>query len=535
MYRKENYFKSEKFHTFLKGKSILKISTILVVCSFLFTGCGSEEGESNNGMRGNRMGMMAGGEQRNAAIPVQVAEVVRGDIAMFLLHTTTIEAEKQVDVLAKVTGQVVKLPAEEGVRVRKGSVLAQLDEAELRIDLIQTRAKMQTDSAAYVRAKNMLAKQLIAEEAYETTRMQYEGSKAAYEASALKVDYTSIRSPIEGVVTLRHIELGQRINLNQALFSVADFNPLRAKIYVPEKDISRIREGVPAKIIVDAIPNTEFTGVIKMISPIVDPTNGTVKVTIDIENTSNQLKPGMFASVYITTESHDNTLLIPKRALILESESDQVYIYDNGIAKKIMLKTGFVAGDTVEVLEGLNEGDLVVTVGQEGLREGLPINIPGKEMPAVTQQEQGEQHPEGMRPQGERQGRRRPEMTAANGAKQAQEQPAKPAEDIDPEMVKRIEKLMADNPRTMRSMEERMQADPDFANNPAKKLAFFEETVDRWANFMMRRPEIQEAWQKRAAEDPDFENDVEKKLAFFTEMFSKMRERGEFGGGRRRN
>lgn len=501
---------------------LFRLAGLLVLSSLAAWGCGGND-ENASGSR-DSMGM-AGQSQRSAAIPVQVAEVRRGDIAMFLLHTTTIEAEKQVDVLAKVTGQVTALPAEEGMRVRKGQLLAQLDEAELKIDLIQARAKLQTDSSAYVRSRDMLSKQLIAEEAYETARLVYESSKAAYEATKLRVEYTSVRSPIDGIVTMRHIELGQRISVNQALFSVADFNPLRAKIYVPEKDIARVREGESAEIVVDAIPNTKFFGTIRMISPIVDPANGTVKVTIDIENTSNQLKPGMFTSVYITTESHENTLLIPKRALILESESDQVFVYDNGIARKAILKTGFVAGDTVEVLKGLQASDLVVTVGQEGLREGLPISIPGREQPAVTAAPDSSR---GDAP-GER-GRRRLESMASNGNTENEAKTL--PQNVDAEMVKRIEKVLAENPRVQQAMADRIQQDPDFANNPAKKLAFFEQTVERWANFMMRNPENQHAWQKRVADDPEFEKDIEKKVMFFNELFAQMRERGGFGNRR---
>ncbi|RMD95845.1 MAG: efflux RND transporter periplasmic adaptor subunit, partial [Calditrichaeota bacterium] len=326
--------------------------------------CGKKDSTSQQG----RPGMSRTGGQfqsQQSAIPVQVARVVRGNISTYLLMTSSIEAEKEVDVVAKVAGQVVELPAEEGLRVKKGQLLAKLDEAELRIDLLQAKVRMQTDKASFERAQRMLEKNLIAEEEFETARLQYESSKAAYEAAKLKVDYTDIRSPINGVVTLRSIELGQRVNVNQNLFRIADFSPLRAKIYVPEKDMGKLFEGQKATITVDALPGQKFSGIVKMISPVVDPTNGTVKVTVDILNDRGKLKPGMFASVFITTASHQNTLLIPKKALLLESQTDQVYVYDNGIARKRTLKLGFVSGDTVEVVNGLNEGDLVVTIGQE--------------------------------------------------------------------------------------------------------------------------------------------------------------------------
>lgn len=514
----------------------LPLAGVLLACGLTLMACSSDNSEQAGGQRRPDMAMR-GGMTSEAAIPVQVAEVRRGDISIFLQHTTTIEAAKTVDVVAKVTGQVVQLPAEEGRNVRRGALLAQLDEAELKIDLIQAEAKLKTDESAYERAKSMLEKNLIAKENYDVVRLQYENSKAAYEAAKLRIEYTSIRSPIDGVVTLRHIELGQRINTNQVLFTIADFEPLRARIFVPEKDMRRLFEGQVARIQADALPNTSFKGVVKIISPVVDPTSGTVRVTIDIPDANGGLRPGMFATVYITTETHTNTLLIPKRAILLESDTDQVFRFVDGRARKAMVQIGFSSGDTVEILSGLNEGDLVVTVGQDGLREGLPIRVPGRDIqvteaaPAQTQEGPANGASEGQQ-------ERRPRGGEGNAAAQRQAPPAAAAtpagaaavesKKVDEAMVKRIEERLLQNPRTKGTFDERVAQDPDFANNPAKKLAFFEEMVDRWANFMMNRPEIAEAWEKRVAADPDFENNIEKKVEFFSEMFQRMR-----GGGRR--
>ena len=113
-----------------------------------------------------------------------------------------------------------------------------------------------------------------------------------------------------------------------------------------------------------------------MVSPIVDPTSGTSKITIDINDNRGKLKPGMFATVYITTDTHKDVLIIQKKSLILESDRDQVYIYKDGKSHKVTLQTGFTSGEKLEVLSPLKEGDLVITAGQDGLREGLPIRIP---------------------------------------------------------------------------------------------------------------------------------------------------------------
>ena len=350
------------------------MSGMLVFLCSLSVGCGSDQASVGN--NADQKKQDRGESQISAAIPVQAVAAKRGNISLFLMQTTTIEAKRQVDILAKVAGQVIKLPAEEGARVKKGDLLAKLDEAELQIEFMKTKVSMETDQAMLERARKMLEKNLIAEENFETTRLQYESSKATHEAARLQLEYTNIRSPFNGVVTVRNIELGQRVNVNQSLFIIADFNPLRAKIYIPEKNMGQIYEGQKAKITIESEPDLEFSGIVQMISPVVDPASGTSKVTIDIQDDRGKLKPGMFASVFITTETHQNALIIPKKALILESDLDQVYIYQEGNAHKVNLKVGIASGDKLEILSGLNEGDLVVTAGQDGLREGLPIRIP---------------------------------------------------------------------------------------------------------------------------------------------------------------
>jgi membrane fusion protein (multidrug efflux system) len=372
------YFKSveDKFHCFIRDYMV--IAGLLTVLGIMITGCGENNASNNDGAQ---FGGIDG--QGAAAIPVQVAPVKKGEISLYIMQTTSIEAKRQVEILAKVSGQVIKLPAEEGVVVKTGDLLAKLDEDELGINFMQTQVAMETDKSMYERAKNMLEKDLIAEEAYETTRLQYQSSKAAYEAARLQLEYTNIRAPFSGIVTARNIELGQRVNANTSLFMLADFDPLRAKIYVPEKQIGRIFVGQMAKLTAEAQPGLEFSGVVQMVSPVVDPTSGTSKITIDINDINGKLKPGMFATVFITTDTHNEALIIEKKSLILESDRDQVYIYQEGKAHKVTLQTGFATGENLEVLSGLKEGDLVVTAGQDGLREGLPIRIP-EETKALT-------------------------------------------------------------------------------------------------------------------------------------------------------
>ena len=151
-------------------KKILNI--IILFGATLLIGCGGDQADGN---KRNNPGSSDGDNSKiSAAIPVQVVAVKRSNISLSLMQTTTIEAIRQVDIIAKVPGQVIKLTVEEGVRVKKGDLLAELNEAELKIEFMKTKINLETDRAMLERSQNMLDKKLIAEENYEMTRLQYE-------------------------------------------------------------------------------------------------------------------------------------------------------------------------------------------------------------------------------------------------------------------------------------------------------------------------------------------------------------------------
>jgi len=194
------------------------------------------------------------------------------------------------------------------------------------------------------------------------------------------------------------------------------------------------------------------------------------------------------------------------------------------VARKRTLKLGFTAGDTVEVIEGLNEGDLVVIIGQEGLREGLPIRIPGRsftEAPAGTSAARGQ--PRGTRMASKQHGAPRPGVES--GKPEPHETTNGETTEVDPREVERIEKAMMKNPFVKRMFERELETDPSLADDPAKKMAFFRRVVQRFEERAMQMPAIQEEFEKRLQEDPELEQDLVKKMEFFREMFRKMRGR----------
>ena len=427
-----------------------------VLLFLAFFACGEEEAQQTGG-QGGRAGRAGG-----AASPVKVETVKQGDISAYILKNTTLEAERWIDVRARRTGQVIALLKEEGDPVRAGTVLARLDADAAQISVAQREVAYREAEQRYEREDALFQRNLGSKQTYESAKTQFESAKAQLEQAKLDLSYTAIKSPIEGIMTLRNIEVGNMVTNNQVVASVAKFNPLLARIQVTEKDFGKIIVGQIARITVEAAPEREFTGTVKMISPVVDPESGTVKVTVEIPRTDESLlRPGMFASVYIITETRRNTLVIPKRALVLEGEGNQVFTFETdpesgrGQAQRKRIEIGFTDSDRLEILNGLSQGEQVITVGQEGLRPGSPVRLVGEATPPAIAGRAGR----GQMGQGEQQG---------GGRGQGGGDPT----DRMKRMIERIPKVKAE-------YEKRVKDDPELATNIEKLRAFVAEMREK--------------------------------------------------------
>jgi membrane fusion protein, multidrug efflux system len=291
-----------------------------------------------------------------------------------------LEAERWVSVMGRTTGLVEELLAEEGDRVGEGQLLVRLETEQLRLRLEQAGATLNQVQSAHARVKSLHDSRMVSDSEYETARNQLENAQVALREAQLNLDYADIRAPLPGVIMQRLVEVGDLVRSNQELFALADVEPLLARIHVPEKRMHQIRTGQEARLEIESLAATDIIGSIRMINPGVDPQSGTVKVTLAVPDVDNQLKPGMFATIRIITDVHPQALIVPKRALIIETDEDDVFIAADGKAQRVAVELGFVEGDQVEILSGLQAGDMVITVGTEGLKNGTPVRVVGQDM-----------------------------------------------------------------------------------------------------------------------------------------------------------
>ena len=199
------------------------------------------------------------------SVPVEAIRVKRSNIEIFLVNNCTLEPEKQVDVVAKTSGIVLNILVEEGDYVESGMPLVKLDEEEALLALREAKLKRENAERVYNSSLDNFKENIISKEEFEDKRFQLEIATVELERRQLEYEYTTIESPIDGVIVERNIEEGYNIEKDQMVFKIADFDPILARIYIPEKDINMVVEGQMARIVSEFLPEIKFTGKIKMV------------------------------------------------------------------------------------------------------------------------------------------------------------------------------------------------------------------------------------------------------------------------------
>lgn len=321
-------------------------------------------------------------EEGKTPIPVETAEVTMGAVSSYLSATANLVPENEVKVLAEWEGRLAQLHVEEGRRVSAGQILAELADDDAEIALEKAEVKASNARLAHDRAQRLEDQGLMAREAFDQTTVEHRIAQQELEEARWKLEKTRIRAPFAGRVTERFVQPGQHLRPGDELFTVADFDPLVARVFLPEKDVLALTEGRPVRITLKADEEVVIDGRIRQISPVVDTATGTVKVTVEAVSPPSQVRPGAFVQVDVVRETREAALLLPKQALIRELQKAYVFVAEDGVAEKRELELGIEEGTAVEALAGVEAGERVIVAGQGGLKNGAPI----KEMPTETEE-----------------------------------------------------------------------------------------------------------------------------------------------------
>jgi len=307
-------------------------------------------------------------------IPVIAKPVSIGAIDAAYGTTASLEAAEEAAVAARVSGIVTNVYVEEGDYVEAGQVLAQLDVDKLKLELKRANANLSQMNNDLQRNKKIYEKNLISSEAYDRIKYQFDAQKAATDLAKLNLEYATIKAPISGVVAMRYIKEGNLLKQNAAAFHITDLSEIHAVIHIPESEKAGLEVGQLANVLVEAA-DYPFQGKIQRISPIVDKDSGTIRVTVSLKDKTAILRPGMFGRVSVIYDTHQQAMLIPKDSILSEDDERSVFIVKEGIAHKRLVSTGFSNSNFVEVVEGLELTDMVITTGQRNLKDQSNVEI----------------------------------------------------------------------------------------------------------------------------------------------------------------
>lgn len=345
-------------------RCLLKILLLLVA----FGGC-------------KKSGPPAGGAGPGMAIQVVAVKAERAPVTEALALVGTVRANESVDIKAQVAGLVETIDFEEGQRVEKGALLIELDTDKLQASLAQAEANKRLAESKFARARDLAQTRAVSQQELEEARATFDASQANVDLYKKQMKDMRIVAPFPGVVGARMISPGQVIAPQQMLTMIADLDPVKVELNVPERFVSRVEVGQKIELGVVAFPGEKFGGEVYFIAPQLDPVNRTGLVKAKVANPGLRLKPGMFASLDLTVKVKEDALVIPEAALMPQGDQVMVYVVDDQMTAQMRrVEPGLRQAGGVEILEGLAAGETVVVEGWQKTRPGGKVTL----APAAT-------------------------------------------------------------------------------------------------------------------------------------------------------
>ena len=348
-----------------------------------------------------------GGAFARPPMTVELAKVSRAPVAEQLLVVGNLIGEATVEVVPKVGGRLQAVHVRLGDAVRRGQVLAEVEDREILEQVKQAEASNSVGEAtirqreadlkfaetALERSRSLFERQLLPRQSMDDAdarhqaaaaqldlaRAQFEQTKARLEELRINLANTKITSPVDGFVAKRTLDPGAYANTNTPVVAVVDISEVRLVVNLVEKDLRRIRAGVAAVAEVDAFPGESFKGRVARVAPVLDPATRTAEIEIEIPNAKFRLKPGMYSRVNLTIEERQNALVVPRNALVDIEGKHGVFVPGEGSTAKFQpVEIGLQDEARVEVKSGIAEGATIITTGASALRDGDTVILPGQ-------------------------------------------------------------------------------------------------------------------------------------------------------------
>jgi RND family efflux transporter MFP subunit len=314
--------------------------------------------------------------KKNDAVAVRTDTVKMDAPNLNYVANGTFAPSQELSFPAENSGRVVKVLVDEGDNVRIGQVLAIIKGDQLNIQLQNAKASYENAQSDAQRYENAFKTGGVTKQQVDQAKLSLTNAKAQYDAARINVGDASIKSSINGIVNARNIEPGSVVSPGTVLFELVNVSTLKLKVNVDEQHVAGLKVGNTIKVSASVYPDKTFNGKITFIAPKAD---GSLNFPVEIEianNPDNELKAGMYGTATFASGTAQSAPVktIPRAAFVGGVAGNQVFVVKDNVAKLVKIVSGRIFGDNVEVLDGLNQGDIVVTSGQINLNDGTKVS-----------------------------------------------------------------------------------------------------------------------------------------------------------------
>jgi len=298
--------------------------------------------------------------------PVNMSEIIKS--------SGTLLPDEEVDLSFETSGKIVGINFTEGTRVKKGGLLAKINDQPLQAQLQKLQATLKLSEGMEFRQRSLLGRDAISQESYDQIVTDVEKVKADINLVKAQISMTELRAPFDGIIGLRYISEGSYTNPSTKIAKLIKTSPLKIEFSIPEKYAQEINIGYPITFSIDGSDNV-YNASVYAIDPKIDIITRSIVIRALYPNKNEELKSGRYAGITLELSKIENTISIPSEALIPEMEGEKVYVYRKGKAEAIKVNIGLRTESNIQIVEGLKFGDTLLTTGILQLRQNLPIEL----------------------------------------------------------------------------------------------------------------------------------------------------------------
>ncbi|TVQ73262.1 MAG: efflux RND transporter periplasmic adaptor subunit [Oceanospirillales bacterium] len=312
--------------------------------------------------------------QQGQGLPAEVFQVESSSLNHVITTVGTLRANEAVILRPEISGRVSAILFREGEIIEKGQPLIEIDNTSFVAELAQAQAQANLSRIEYQRAADLLERRVGSQTDRDTRLAQLRVTEAQVQLAQAQLAKTTLLAPFAGEVGLRYVSPGDFISAGQDLVEVVDTHEMKIDFTLPERNISQIQVGQVIEVLVDALPGQTFQGEIYAISPSSRSGSHNLSIRARIPNEDGQLRPGLFARITIITGQDPEALMVPEAAII--PQNNEFFIMRLNAENQVGLvpvTLGSRRVGEVQILSGLEVGDVIVTAGHIKLRPGMPV------------------------------------------------------------------------------------------------------------------------------------------------------------------